>query len=271
MNGHGTAFFEVKLDGNGNILKINRIFSGLNFAAPIDAEMGPDGALYVLEWGVEDDRFSANNPDAKLVRIDFVGNLPPLLGDYNGDSTVGAADYTAWRNSSGQTGLASFAGADGNGDGRITGADYNIWKSHFGESLSMAAGGGGAIDAGLQSGPFVAGNAARRSTPEPQGFELARSGFELAQTQLAQGATTNASSRRLPAKAHRTPAEPLAERGLLAWLATRPGERRDDRPASQDSINDKDTSSADVDEVFGAFEKLRPCRVPTTSAQFHGG
>jgi hypothetical protein len=101
----------------------------------MDAEMGPDGALYVLEWGVQEDRFSTNNPDAKLVRIDFVGNLPPLLGDFNHDGTVGAADYTLWRNSLGQTGLASFTAADANGDGRVTAADYNIWKSHFGESL----------------------------------------------------------------------------------------------------------------------------------------
>jgi hypothetical protein len=35
---------------------------------PIDVELGPDGALYVLEYG--DGYFSAN-PEAQLVRIDY--------------------------------------------------------------------------------------------------------------------------------------------------------------------------------------------------------
>ncbi|MEX2091680.1 MAG: ThuA domain-containing protein [Pirellulales bacterium] len=138
------AFWEVQLDGSGKVLKINRMFPNLAFAAPIDAEMGPDGALYILEWGVADNRFSTNNPDAQLVRVEFVGNLPTLLGDYNGDGSVGAADYTVWRDTLGQSGLAQFDGADGNGDGRITDADYNILKSHFGQSLPNPNSGAGA-------------------------------------------------------------------------------------------------------------------------------
>ena len=37
---------------------------------PIDMEFGPDGALYVLEYG---DGYFAENPDAQLSRIDYVG------------------------------------------------------------------------------------------------------------------------------------------------------------------------------------------------------
>jgi hypothetical protein len=95
-----------------------------------------------------------------LVRIDFVGNLPPLLGDFNHDGTVGAADYTLWRNSLDQTGLASFTAADANGDGRVTAADYNIWKSHFGESLPGFNGGSGgaslAVPAAVEAPAAVA-------------------------------------------------------------------------------------------------------------------
>jgi hypothetical protein len=58
--------------------------------------------------------------------------IPGPPGDYNGDDTVNAADYTVWRDTLGQndTGLA----ADGNGDNEITSADYDIWKQHFGQS-----------------------------------------------------------------------------------------------------------------------------------------
>jgi fibronectin-binding autotransporter adhesin len=46
-----------------------------------------------------------------------------LPGDYNGDLTVNAADYTVWRN-----GLGSV----------YTPADYDVWRAHFGQT---AAGG----------------------------------------------------------------------------------------------------------------------------------
>ena len=43
---------------------------------PMDMEFGPDGALYVLEYG---DGFFSENPDAQLSRIDFVrGNYTPI-------------------------------------------------------------------------------------------------------------------------------------------------------------------------------------------------
>jgi cytochrome c len=42
----------------------------------MDMEFGPDGALYVLEYG---DGFFSENPDAQLARIDVVrGNYTPV-------------------------------------------------------------------------------------------------------------------------------------------------------------------------------------------------
>ena len=44
---------------------------------PMDMEFGPDGALYVLEYG---DGFFAENPDAQLSKINFVrGNRTPVV------------------------------------------------------------------------------------------------------------------------------------------------------------------------------------------------
>ena len=44
---------------------------------PMDMEFGPDGALYVLEYG---DGYFAENPDAQLAQINFVrGNHTPIV------------------------------------------------------------------------------------------------------------------------------------------------------------------------------------------------
>jgi hypothetical protein len=80
-------------------------------------------------------------------------SIPLLLGDYNHDGHVDAADYTVWRNTLGQMGLTLFGGADGDGDGTIDTDDYGVWKSHFGESLPMGGGGGLAVDGGEEGKP----------------------------------------------------------------------------------------------------------------------
>lgn len=66
---------------------------------------------------------------AKIVDDDA---RPALAGDFNGDGSVDAADYTRWQDSMGATGLARFAGADGDGDGAVTQADLTVWRSNFG-------------------------------------------------------------------------------------------------------------------------------------------
>ncbi|MGE3244624.1 MAG: FG-GAP-like repeat-containing protein, partial [Pirellulales bacterium] len=79
-----------------------------------------------------------------------------LLGDFNGDGYVDAADYTMWRNSEGMTGddlAADVAGPQGLPDGVVDQLDYWYWKANFG--LSYAVGGGA--------------NQATASVPEPAG------------------------------------------------------------------------------------------------------
>jgi cytochrome c len=58
---------------------------------PMDMEFGPDGALYVLEYG---DGFFSENPEAQLARIDFVrGNYTPVPV-VTADVTQGLAPVT---------------------------------------------------------------------------------------------------------------------------------------------------------------------------------
>jgi arylsulfatase A-like enzyme/glucose/arabinose dehydrogenase len=128
-------FWEVKLDQNGDLLKINRIFSDLSFLKPIEGEIGPDGALYVIEWGSE----FIDSPDSKLVRIEFSGNRPNLIGDYNESTVVDAADYVAWRKTLGAS-VPIFSGADGDGDGSIRPNDYGLWQTNYGDTIAQAGG-----------------------------------------------------------------------------------------------------------------------------------
>jgi hypothetical protein len=60
----------------------------------------------------------------------------PLLGDYNGDGVVDAADYTVWRSHLGQ----DFALPNRNpaASGPVSAADYNFWVSRFGNDGSEA-------------------------------------------------------------------------------------------------------------------------------------
>src|SRR5262249_42190168 len=67
----------------------------------------------------------------------FVSLAPLLLGDYNGDGTVDASDYTVWRNSLGST--ANLA-ADGNSNGVIDNGDFDVWRAHFGDTAGRVSG-----------------------------------------------------------------------------------------------------------------------------------
>jgi cytochrome c len=70
------ALFEFRLDGSGQLGQIRRLISDVALANPIDIAFGPDGALYMLEYG---DGYFAENPEAQLSRIDFVrGNRTPV-------------------------------------------------------------------------------------------------------------------------------------------------------------------------------------------------
>jgi cytochrome c len=68
---------EFRLDRRGSLAGI-RDFGAVGLVDnPMDMEFGPDGALYVLEYG---DGFFSENPEAQLARIDFTrGNSTPIV------------------------------------------------------------------------------------------------------------------------------------------------------------------------------------------------
>ncbi|MDN5204169.1 PQQ-dependent sugar dehydrogenase [Fulvivirgaceae bacterium BMA10] len=78
----------VSFDANHNMEKIEPVLPEVEFAKPIDVVFGPDGAMYVLEYGAN---YFANNDDAKLIKIEYAqGNrlpVPTMVADVS----VGAA------------------------------------------------------------------------------------------------------------------------------------------------------------------------------------
>jgi glucose/arabinose dehydrogenase len=82
----------VDIGPDGALRGVRRLLPWERFRRPIDMEVGPDGALYVLEYGTE---FFGDNDDAALTRIEHsaTGDLPPVavLG---ASATAGPAPLT---------------------------------------------------------------------------------------------------------------------------------------------------------------------------------
>ena len=88
----------IGLDRRGQVTGIEDVLPSVVFDNPMDMQFGPDGALYVLEYG---DGYFSENPDAQLARIDFVrGNRTPIP-KISGSPTVGTAPLTVAFSSAG--------------------------------------------------------------------------------------------------------------------------------------------------------------------------
>ena len=59
----------VHLDANDHIAKMERFCPKMTFQRPMDMELGPDGCLYIIEWGTA----WGNNLDTQIVRLEYAG------------------------------------------------------------------------------------------------------------------------------------------------------------------------------------------------------
>lgn len=81
----------VTMDDQGRLKSIERFMPSAKFDHPIDLEFGPDGALYILEYGTF---WFAQNKNARLARIDFAeGNRKPVARAL-ADKVAGALPLT---------------------------------------------------------------------------------------------------------------------------------------------------------------------------------
>jgi probable HAF family extracellular repeat protein len=94
---------------------------------------GRGGGLHLIDADVGLNEFTANHVYDNTASTshpnifgsyEVIPDQTSLLGDYNNNGTVDAADYTVWRDGLGST---------------YTMADYDVWKSHFGQSLGSGA------------------------------------------------------------------------------------------------------------------------------------
>jgi len=82
--------FTARLDKNEELVDLEPFMPDHSFIRPIDMEFGPDGALYLIEYGTT----WGKNENAKLVRIDYIrGNRPPVA-KISADQTAGKAPLT---------------------------------------------------------------------------------------------------------------------------------------------------------------------------------
>ncbi len=82
----------VTLDKDGNYQSMERIMPSYKFSNPMDMEFGPEGDLYMLEYG---SGWFAQNDDARLVRIEYNGgNRKPVI-QLAADKKGGAIPFEA--------------------------------------------------------------------------------------------------------------------------------------------------------------------------------
>ena len=81
----------VTLQPNGDFDKMEPFFPSIKVNSLIDMEVGPDGKLYLLEYG---NGWFTKNPDAGIARIDFNGgNRPPVINTVKVDKTSGVLPF----------------------------------------------------------------------------------------------------------------------------------------------------------------------------------
>jgi sugar lactone lactonase YvrE len=128
---------DITFDPNGNI-----VISTLGETNPPDNR----GALwrYDLSGNIidPDNDATPNEPIVSgiepIAGIDYTPSLKTFAGDFNGDNSVTAADFTKWRTDHGKF-VAQGNGADGNSNGVVDAADYVLWRKAASAGSGTAA------------------------------------------------------------------------------------------------------------------------------------
>lgn len=82
----------VTMDANGNYVSMEPFLPQLKVVAPIDMQIAPDGAIYLLAYGTN---WFARNTDSGIIRVEYAeGNRNPIATVTTG-KTIGAAPFTA--------------------------------------------------------------------------------------------------------------------------------------------------------------------------------
>jgi cytochrome c len=90
--------FTVTLDGSGNYKSMQRFLPNAAFSHPIDMQFGPEGDLYLIEYGTG---WFQGNDDARLVRIEYNGGNRKPVVRADADKKAGAVPLKVQLSSAG--------------------------------------------------------------------------------------------------------------------------------------------------------------------------
>jgi cytochrome c len=95
----------VTMDENGDYLSMERFLPEENFSSAIDMDFGPDGALYVLEYG---SAWFRGNANSRIVKIEYNGGnrKPNVMA--TADKKAGSIPFTANLSSEGTIDYDAF-------------------------------------------------------------------------------------------------------------------------------------------------------------------
>lgn len=77
-------------DAHQEMVQIEDFLPELRISKPIDLQFGADGAMYVLEYGND---YFLNNPDARLLRINYSPDNRPPVAKVRADALAGGAPF----------------------------------------------------------------------------------------------------------------------------------------------------------------------------------
>jgi hypothetical protein len=100
--------------------------------------VAPAGAVNVrVSVGATGMFNSGINPQSAFFDdLSLIQTTPSVLGDYNNDGAVNAADYTVWRDALGTAG--PLPNRSPSNTGNVSAADYTFWVSRYGATSSTS-------------------------------------------------------------------------------------------------------------------------------------
>ncbi|MEV1331185.1 ThuA domain-containing protein [Micromonospora costi] len=112
-----SKMYTMQVTGDGkSLVDINQLLTGMSLIRPMDFEFGPDGALYLIEWG---SGFGGNNDNSGVYRIDYIAGDRAPIAVASGQPTSGPAPLTVSFSSAGSRdpdgGTLTYAWAFGDG------------------------------------------------------------------------------------------------------------------------------------------------------------
>src|SRR6478752_1766671 len=86
------------LGATGGMTAVQNFAAGTGYKRPMDMDFGPDGALYVIEWG---SGFNGDNADSGVYRVDYISGEKAPIAKATGTPTSGLAPLAVQFSSAG--------------------------------------------------------------------------------------------------------------------------------------------------------------------------